>query len=125
MSFSGLLPPGTQFDLFRGTAAMKQDIDDMHPTTLSHTIKVSPMITCFEILCYLLFLVSLLEVNFLFWLLVFCRSNFMFSYTWWESQFALVFIFYYFIFFDLCIFFVSKTGKFWYFLHLFKSLTIS
>ncbi|PPD73589.1 hypothetical protein GOBAR_DD29487 [Gossypium barbadense] len=31
----GLLPPGTQFDLFRGTAAMKQDIDDMHPTTLS------------------------------------------------------------------------------------------
>ncbi|KAK8651621.1 hypothetical protein V6N13_141213 [Hibiscus sabdariffa] len=35
----GLLPPGTQFDLFRGTAAMKQDIDDMHPTTLSHTIK--------------------------------------------------------------------------------------
>ncbi|KAK8620674.1 hypothetical protein V6N13_067141 [Hibiscus sabdariffa] len=35
----GLLPPGTQFDLFRGTAAMKQDIDDMHPTILSHTIK--------------------------------------------------------------------------------------
>ncbi|XWS24742.1 hypothetical protein CRYUN_Cryun27aG0009900 [Craigia yunnanensis] len=35
----GLLPPGTQFDLFRGTAAMKQDIDDTHPTTLSHTIK--------------------------------------------------------------------------------------
>ncbi|KAF8037877.1 hypothetical protein BT93_B0650 [Corymbia citriodora subsp. variegata] len=36
----GLLPPGTQFDLFRGTAAMKQDVDDMYPTTLSHTIKV-------------------------------------------------------------------------------------
>ncbi|EOY17409.1 Transducin family protein / WD-40 repeat family protein isoform 3 [Theobroma cacao] len=28
-----------QFDLFRGTAAMKQDIDDMHPTTLSHTVR--------------------------------------------------------------------------------------
>ncbi|KAF8413096.1 hypothetical protein HHK36_001072 [Tetracentron sinense] len=36
----GLLPPGTQFDLFRGTAAMKQDEDDMYPTTLGHTIKV-------------------------------------------------------------------------------------
>ncbi|XP_010255536.1 PREDICTED: suppressor of mec-8 and unc-52 protein homolog 1 [Nelumbo nucifera] len=35
----GLLPPGTQFDLFRGTAAMKQDEDDMYPTTLAHTIK--------------------------------------------------------------------------------------
>lgn len=39
--FTGLLPPGTQFDLFRGTAAMKQDVDDMYPTALSHTIKVS------------------------------------------------------------------------------------
>ena len=37
---SGLLPPGTQFDLFRGTAAMKQDVEDMYPTTLMHTIKV-------------------------------------------------------------------------------------
>jgi len=37
---AGLLPPGTQFDLFRGTAAMKQDVDDMYPTNLSHTIKV-------------------------------------------------------------------------------------
>lgn len=36
---SGLLPPGTQFDLFRGTAAMKQDEDDMYPATLAHTIK--------------------------------------------------------------------------------------
>ncbi|KAF6156158.1 hypothetical protein GIB67_024128 [Kingdonia uniflora] len=35
----GLLPPGTQFDLFRGTAAMKKDEDDMYPTTLGHTIK--------------------------------------------------------------------------------------
>ncbi|KAL8253357.1 hypothetical protein R6Q59_037050 [Mikania micrantha] len=35
----GLLPPGTQFDLFRGTAAMKQDVDDKYPTTLGHTIK--------------------------------------------------------------------------------------
>ncbi|KAL1289257.1 hypothetical protein AAHE18_20G044700 [Arachis hypogaea] len=36
----GLLPPGTQFYLFRGTAAMKQDVDDMYPTNLSHTIKI-------------------------------------------------------------------------------------
>uniref|UniRef100_A0A803KNC6 WD40 repeat-containing protein SMU1 n=1 Tax=Chenopodium quinoa TaxID=63459 RepID=A0A803KNC6_CHEQI len=36
----GLLPPGTQFDLFRGTAAMKQDVEDMFPTTHTHTIKV-------------------------------------------------------------------------------------
>ncbi|KAI8526529.1 hypothetical protein RHMOL_Rhmol12G0003900 [Rhododendron molle] len=35
----GLLPPGTQFDLFRGTAAMKQDVDDMYATNLGHTIK--------------------------------------------------------------------------------------
>lgn len=35
----GLLPPGTQFDLFRGTAAMKQDVEDMYPTTMLHTIK--------------------------------------------------------------------------------------
>ncbi|KAK3009790.1 hypothetical protein RJ639_015430 [Escallonia herrerae] len=35
----GLLPAGTQFDLFRGTAAMKQDVEDLHPTTLGHTIK--------------------------------------------------------------------------------------
>ncbi|KAF5479432.1 hypothetical protein F2P56_000252 [Juglans regia] len=35
----GLLPQGTQFDLFRGTAAMKQDVDDIYPTTLQHTIK--------------------------------------------------------------------------------------
>ncbi|KAL6498431.1 Serine/threonine-protein kinase smu1 [Orobanche hederae] len=35
----GLLPAGTQFDLFRGTAAMKQDVEDMYPTTIGHTIK--------------------------------------------------------------------------------------
>ncbi|VVA96920.1 unnamed protein product [Arabis nemorensis] len=34
-----LLPPGTQFDLFRGTAAMKQDVEDTYPTILNHTIK--------------------------------------------------------------------------------------
>lgn len=41
LGLSGLLPPGTQFDLFRGTAAMKQDVEDTYPTTISHTIKVS------------------------------------------------------------------------------------
>lgn len=41
LAVPGLLPPGTQFDLFRGTAAMKQDEDDMYPTTLGHTIKVN------------------------------------------------------------------------------------
>jgi hypothetical protein len=34
------LPPGTQFDLFRGTAAMKQDELETYPSTLSHQIKV-------------------------------------------------------------------------------------
>ncbi|KAI3881335.1 hypothetical protein MKW92_034824 [Papaver armeniacum] len=32
-------PPGTQFDLFRGTAAMKQEEDETYPTTLGHPIK--------------------------------------------------------------------------------------
>ncbi|XP_026427814.1 suppressor of mec-8 and unc-52 protein homolog 1-like isoform X2 [Papaver somniferum] len=35
----GMLPPGTQFDLFRGTAAMKQEDDETYPTTLGHPIK--------------------------------------------------------------------------------------
>nr|GEZ70919.1 transmembrane 9 superfamily member 1 [Tanacetum cinerariifolium] len=39
VKFQRLLPPGTQFDLFRGTTAMKQDVDDKYPTTLGHTIK--------------------------------------------------------------------------------------
>ena len=46
-ALSGLLPPGTQFDLFRGTAAMEQDVDDMYPTTLSHTMKVRCICLCF------------------------------------------------------------------------------
>ncbi|KAK1325729.1 hypothetical protein QJS10_CPA01g02543 [Acorus calamus] len=35
----GLLPPGTQFDLFRGTAAMRQDEDETYPTNISVTMK--------------------------------------------------------------------------------------
>ncbi|KAI3942976.1 hypothetical protein MKW98_005488 [Papaver atlanticum] len=31
--------PGTQFDLCRGTAAMKQEEDETYPTTLGHPIK--------------------------------------------------------------------------------------
>ena len=34
----GLLPLGKQLNLFIGTTAMKQEIDDMHPTTLSYII---------------------------------------------------------------------------------------
>lgn len=50
--FSGLLPPGTQFDLFRGTAAMKQDEEDMYPTTLGHTIKVNKKL-CFDLISFI------------------------------------------------------------------------
>ncbi|KAL6512147.1 Serine/threonine-protein kinase smu1 [Orobanche gracilis] len=46
----GLLPAGTQFDLFRGTAAMKQDVEDMYPTTIGHTIKVYDVFV--EQLCF-------------------------------------------------------------------------
>lgn len=35
----GLLPPGTQFDVFRGTAAAKPDENDEYPTRSTHTIK--------------------------------------------------------------------------------------
>lgn len=52
---SGLLPPGTQFDLFRGTAAMKQDEEDMYPTTLGHTIKVGFIISV-QLVKFILFL---------------------------------------------------------------------
>mmetsp|Transcript_27629 Transcript_27629/g.57457 ORF Transcript_27629/g.57457 Transcript_27629/m.57457 type:complete len:512 (-) Transcript_27629:268-1803(-) len=35
----GLLPPGTQFDVFRGTAAAKPDETDEFPTKCTHTIR--------------------------------------------------------------------------------------
>lgn len=47
LDYAGLLPPGTQFDLFKGAAAVKADEEESYPTTLGHLIKVCAPI-CLE-----------------------------------------------------------------------------